>query len=44
VKKAFDAGALVAAAMILAGQSVPKMSSVRLTENLLAQPSSGGGL
>jgi hypothetical protein len=44
VKKAFDAGALVAAAMVLAGQSVPKMSSVRLTENLLAQPSGGGGL
>jgi hypothetical protein len=44
VKKAFDAGSLVAAAMILAGLSVPKMSSVRLNENLLAQPSSGGGL
>jgi len=44
VKKAFDDGALEAATMILAGQSVPKTNSrVRLTEDLLVQSSSGLG-
>jgi len=45
VKNACDDGALVAATLILAGQSAPKTNSrVRLTENLLVRPSSGAGL
>jgi hypothetical protein len=44
VKKACNDGALIAATLILAGQSAPKTNSrIRLTENLLVQPNSGAG-